>query len=90
MITSDQVDMAQGELESGETFGYVAGDGGGYFFTHASDVYETIESVEVDEAGDGGLDIEEVRDFLRRLLTGSNNYLRFPGFDRLLRDGGAK
>lgn len=51
-----KIDWDQGEDELGRKFGYVAGDGGGWFFTHFDSVAEMIESLEIDEIdGDGGV-----------------------------------
>lgn len=59
------LDHHQGDTEHGRKFGYVSGDGGGYFFTWMDSLEETLESVEVDEVdGDGGLTADQVRAFL--------------------------
>lgn len=68
-ISKHSVDLNQGQDEQGRTFGYVAGDEGGYFFTWMPTLQETLASVEVDEVdGDGELDEAEVVDFLRDYL----------------------
>lgn len=65
-----QLDRFQGTDEHDRKFGYVAGDEGGYFFTHLESLDATIASLEVDEQdGDGGLDLSEVETFLREKLT---------------------
>lgn len=64
-----KIDMYQGQTESGEDFGYVCGDDGGYFFTWRSTLDRTIDSVEEDSVdGDGGLDISDVIEHLRKKL----------------------
>jgi hypothetical protein len=69
VITKHQIDLVQGETEGGATFGYVAGEGGGFFFTWRGSLDATLASVEEDDVdGDGGLDKAEVVDFLREYL----------------------
>lgn len=68
-ITKSQVDLNQGLGEDGRTFGYVAGDDGGYFFAWHDTPEETLASVEEDEVdGHGGLDEAAVVEFLREYL----------------------
>lgn len=68
-ITKNQVDLDQGEGKDGRIFGYVAGEGGGFFFTWMDTLDAALASVEVDEVdGDGDLDETEVVDFLREYL----------------------
>jgi hypothetical protein len=73
-VTKSCVDLDQGWTEhpakfGGAKFGYVAGDGGGYFFTWLPTLDQTIDSLEVDEQdGDGELNRDEVADFLREYL----------------------
>ena len=68
-ITKSQVDLYQGDGEGGEKFGYVAGDGGGFFFAWKNSLDATLGSVEVDEVdGEGGLYESEVVAFLREYL----------------------
>jgi hypothetical protein len=64
-----QVDLYQGEDQQGRKFGYVCGDGGGFFFTWMPSLDATLDTVEEDEVdGDGGLDRAEVVDHLRAYL----------------------
>jgi hypothetical protein len=59
------IDMNQGQDAEGRTFGYVSGDGGGYFFTHRATRSETIASIEVDQRdGCGGLTRDEAMEAL--------------------------
>lgn len=73
MSTKNAVDLVQGWGVSGERFGYVHGDNGGFFFTWKPTLEATLASVEEDEVdGAGGLDEDEVVEFLRQYLpTGS-------------------
>lgn len=65
-----QLDRYQGDGHSGRKFGYVHGDDGGYFFSHHDTLEATLDSLEEDSVdGDGGLDIGDVREFLREKLT---------------------
>jgi hypothetical protein len=68
-ITKSQCDLNQGDDEQGRTFGYVCGDDGGFFFTWLGSLAETLDSIDEDEQdGDGGLDADEVREFLAAYL----------------------
>ena len=68
-ITSNQVDLCQGTDDHDRDFGYVAGDDGGFFFTWLPTLSETLASIDEDEQdGDGGLDADDVREFLAGLL----------------------
>jgi hypothetical protein len=68
-ITRHQVDLYQGEDDRGRPFGYVAGEDGGFFFTWLDTLDDTLTSVEEDEVdGSGGLDRDEVVEFLRDYL----------------------
>ena len=61
-----KIDMNQGITEDGRYFGYIAGDNGGYFYTHMDTLDDTLDSLEVDEVdGSGGLGIDNVREFLK-------------------------
>lgn len=60
----------QGTREDGREFGYLDGDGGGWFFTHMDSADETIASLEVDsDAGDGGITRDEAEEFLRDKIS---------------------
>ena len=68
-ITKNQVDLYQGEDQNDRVFGYVAGDGGGFFFTWMDTLEETLDSLESDgECGTGGLRKSDVREFLSQYL----------------------
>lgn len=68
-ITKSQVSLNQGEDQHDRVFGYVAGEGGGFFFTWMDTLEETLDSIESDgEAGPGGLKKSDVRDFLSEYL----------------------
>ena len=68
-LSKSNVDLVQGCDERDRPFGYVAGIGGGFFFTWMSTLEATLASVEEDEQdGDGGLTESEVVDFLRDYL----------------------
>jgi hypothetical protein len=68
-ITTHQVSLYQGEDHLDRVFGYVSGDGGGFFFTWMETLEETLNSIEADsESGTGGLRKSDVRDFLRTYL----------------------
>lgn len=68
-ITASQLDICQGQDDQGRDFGYVAGDGGGFFFTWMSTLEATLDSIEKDEKdGDGELDESAVREFLSDYL----------------------
>lgn len=65
------LDRRQGVTADGRDFGYVCGDDGGWFFTWHDTLEETVDSLEIDEQdGDGGLDEEDVRDWLKDKLAG--------------------
>jgi hypothetical protein len=67
--TKSQVELMQGRDDQDRAFGYVHGDDGGFFFTWMPTLDATLSSVEEDEVdGDGGLDREEVVEFLREYL----------------------
>jgi len=60
----------QGTTDDNKRFGYVAGDDGGYFFTWHDSLAQTLASIEEDEQdGDGGLDVDEVREFLEEKIS---------------------
>mgnify|MGYP000987986307 FL=1 len=60
------LDKKQGTTEDNRNFGYVSGDGGGFFFTWMDTLTETLDSVDADEVdGDGGLDADGVKGFLK-------------------------
>jgi hypothetical protein len=68
-ITACQVDLNQGTTVRGEQFGYLAGDGGGFFFTWQPTLQETLGSVEACNLdGPGGLTRQDVVAFLREHL----------------------
>ena len=68
-ITTQQVDICQGQAEDDRDFGYVAGDDGGFFFTWMDTLQDTLDSIDEDEvSGDGGLSYAEVRSFLESYL----------------------
>jgi hypothetical protein len=68
-ITAAQVEQVQGETEDGAKFGYVHGEGGGFFFTWRDTLEATLASVEEDEMdGAGELSQEGVVEFLREYL----------------------
>lgn len=55
----------QGISENDREFGYVSGNGGGFFFTWMDTLTETLDSIdEDDQDGDGGLYSGDVREFL--------------------------
>lgn len=75
MIATTQVDLWQGETENlgtkngGRPFGFVHGDDGGWFFTWCDTLEDTLATLAEDEmSSDGGLDRDEVADFLRGYL----------------------
>jgi hypothetical protein len=83
---SPRIELVQGHDGSGWDFGYVHGDGGGYFFTWHATLENTLASVEADEAdGDGDLVRSEVvallRDHLPRTSRGRKFWGRFSGKD---------
>lgn len=56
MAIAATIDLHQGVDQHGRKFGYVSGDGGGYFFTWHKTLGETVASLEEDAVdGDGGL-----------------------------------
>lgn len=60
------LDRCQGETSQGRDFGYVHGDGGGFFFTWMPTLEETLATIDEDgQDGDGGLTEGDVREFLR-------------------------
>lgn len=64
-MISATIDMNQGVDQQGRKFGYVSGDGGGYFFTWHKTLGETIASLGEDMVdGDGGLSEIEVALYL--------------------------
>lgn len=64
------IDMNQGRDEQNRKFGYVHGEGGGFFFTWMPTLEETLASVDEDGVdGDGGLSESEVVEFLREKLA---------------------
>ena len=66
------LDKVQGKTEDDRDFGYVCGDGGGYFFTWMPTLEETLDSLDVDQVdGDGGLDADEVREYLSSRIASS-------------------
>lgn len=66
-----RLDRKQGRTEDDRDFGYICGDDGGWFFTWHDTLAETLESLEIDEVdGDGGLDEDDVREFLAAELAG--------------------
>lgn len=68
------LDLQQGIDKRGNKFGYVAGDGGGYFFTWHKTLSQTVASLEEDEVdGSGGLDEDDVAEFLRRSISSRFN-----------------
>ncbi len=68
-ISRKQLEMNQGRDQHGRPFGFVHGDEGGFFFTWMSSLGDTLDSVEEDsESSDGGLDRDDVIEFLRREL----------------------
>lgn len=70
-LTKAHVSLDQGTNDDDRKFGYVCGDEGGFFFTHMPTLQETLDSIEVDEVdGDGGLDRDEVAEFLATYLPG--------------------
>lgn len=72
-ITKNQVSLNQGEDINDRTFGYVAGDGGGFFFTWMDTLEGTLDSIESDgECGSGGLRKSDVRDFLESYLPSTS------------------
>jgi hypothetical protein len=78
MITKANVTLVQGTTHGNREFGYVDGDNGGMFFTWMDTLAETLASIAADEVdGDGGLDREEVRQFLADYLphTGKGRQL---------------
>lgn len=68
-ITKHQVDLDQGVDQHDRDFGYVAGEGGGFFFTWMPTLAETLDSIDEDQLGGcGDLDESEVREFLAAYL----------------------
>lgn len=64
-----EIDKKQGITEEGGDFGYIAGDGGGWFFTWYDDPGETLNSIEIDETdGNGGISEDEAREALEKIL----------------------
>ena len=69
MLSKANVELTQGINRDDREFGYVSGDGGGFFFDWMPTLEETLDSINEDEMdGDGGLDADEVRDFLETYL----------------------
>lgn len=62
------IDEFQGYTEDGIKFGYLAGDDGGWFFKWYDTDEEILDSLEVDEAGDGGVSYDEAYDALSEML----------------------
>lgn len=63
-------DKFQGYDDEGRKFGYIHGDGGGWFFTWMDTLDETLYSLEEDEVdGDGGISQSEAYQFLLAKLT---------------------
>jgi hypothetical protein len=76
-ITKSQVDLYQGDTKNDEPFGYVEGDGGGYFFTWRGTLEATLESVEKDPIdGDGDLNVGDVVALLRDYLPTTKRGIR--------------
>jgi len=68
-ISKTQVDLCQGQDDQYRDFGYVAGDAdGGFFFTWRESLEETIDSIEEDDCGDGGLAESDVISLLKSHL----------------------
>lgn len=67
-----ELEKYQGQDDDGTKFGFVHADGdGGYFFNWCDTLDETLDSIDVDEIdGDGGLDKDDVIEFLRDKLSG--------------------
>lgn len=64
------IDMNQGRDDMNRKFGYAHGEDGGFFFTWMPTLEETLASVEEDEVdGDGGLDRDEVVEFLKTKIA---------------------
>jgi hypothetical protein len=64
-----RLDEKQGRTPQGHEFGYLEGQGGGWFFTWFPTLDETMDSLEADPAdGDGGLDRDDVEEYLRDRL----------------------
>jgi hypothetical protein len=81
-IQKSQVDLYQGDDDRGRSFGYVAGEDGGFFFTWGDTLDATLSSVEEDEVdGDGGLDHSDVVEFLRDYLPATKRGRRAWGDD---------
>lgn len=71
------LDQVQGQDDKGRDFGYVCGDEGGFFFTWLATLDATVASVEEDAVdGDGGLDVDEVQEYLRRKLPRTQRGMR--------------
>lgn len=79
MITRAQIDLTQGTDQQDRPFGYVAGSGGGFFFSWRETLNATLASVEVDEVdGDGGLSEEDVVEYLRQYLPTTERGQMWP------------
>lgn len=64
------LDRFQDFDEKGRAFGYIAGDDGGWFFTHMDTLDDTLYSLEEDEVdGNGGITPDEAYQFLLERLT---------------------
>jgi len=79
-LSPRSVDLYQGDDEQGRPFGYVSGDGGGYFFTWHPTLDATLDSVEEDEVdGSGDLDEDQVVRLLRHYLPTTRRGRRLWG-----------
>lgn len=79
-ITASQVELVQGAADDGLRFGYVHGEDGGFFFTWDATLDATLDSVEEDEVdGAGGLDRDDVVEFLRGHLPATKRGRRMWG-----------
>lgn len=77
-----KIDMIQGIDDNGKTFGFVYEDEGqgGWFFAWESTLAKTLRTLEpCSVEGDGGLDEDDVREFLRDVLPGSKEAAKFFG-----------
>lgn len=66
-----KIDYQQGFDDNGFAFGFVYDEvgHGGWFFTYKKTLYSTLKTLEpCSVEGDGGLDEDQVREFLREKL----------------------
>ncbi len=69
-----KIDYDQGRDDNGETFGfiYLEEGKGGWFFTYKKTLRATLKTLEYCSVeGDGGIDEEDARDFLKKELSES-------------------